>query len=167
MKKSIILLIIAIIAIVLLGIFLFISSKHDFGPNASNEIILSSKTYVNQLEKINISGTNDSVMITEKVKWEVSKHDGGTTISFAIPVPYSFTVDGENQISVSYDNDAEISSEIDGTGKKHIIISVPIEPDKVGGNSADVNGYVALHVEQDGTEWSTVIDVDISDVSIN
>lgn len=59
-----------------------------------SEISLNTKQYINQLEKIKIKGTNDSIMITKKVKWEVPEHEPGTTVSFSIAIPYTIIVDG-------------------------------------------------------------------------
>ena len=43
-----------------------------------------------------IENTDDYFIITKKVKWEVPEHDSGTTLSFAIAIPYIMHVDGKD-----------------------------------------------------------------------
>ena len=62
-------------------------------PTAS-EIEVNSSQYINQLENVRIKGTNDTIMITEKVKWDVPEHAKGTTVSYSVLIPYVITVDG-------------------------------------------------------------------------
>ena len=62
-----------------------------------SEIELDAKQYINQLEKVKIKGTNDTLMITEKIRLggpDEKEYEKGTTISFANLIPYTFTVDG-------------------------------------------------------------------------
>lgn len=62
--------------------------------NEVTEISLGEKVWINSLTKINIKDTNDYLEITEKVKWKIPEHSEDTTISFSVPVPYTFVVDG-------------------------------------------------------------------------
>lgn len=62
--------------------------------NEVTEIGLGEKVWINSLTRINIKNTNDYFEITEKVKWKVPEYSEGTTISFSVPVPYTFVVDG-------------------------------------------------------------------------
>ena len=82
--------------------------------NEVTEISLGEKAWVNSLTKINIKDTNDYFEITEKVKWEVPKHSKYTTISFAIPVPYKFVVDGVSYNGIYELNDANWSKKDEG-----------------------------------------------------
>ena len=104
MKKNIIILTLSllIISLIIISIILITTTKqkekksdNDNSTPAISEIELNSKQYINQLEKIKIKGTNDTIMITKKVKWEVPKHEKGKTISFAIAIPYTITIDGK------------------------------------------------------------------------
>ena len=60
----------------------------------SSNIEIGKKQYIEQLEKVPISGTNDYLIITEKRKWEVPEHKQGETVSVAIKIPYTIHVDG-------------------------------------------------------------------------
>lgn len=82
--------------------------------NEVTEISLGEKAWINSLTKINIKDTNDYFEITEKVKWEVPKHSKDTTISFAIPVPYKFVVDGVSYNGIYELNDASWSKKDEG-----------------------------------------------------
>lgn len=75
--------------------------------NEVTEISLGEKAWINSLTKINIKNTNDYFEIAEKVKWEVPEHSEDMTISFAIPVPYTFVVEG-----VSYNGIYELNHAI-------------------------------------------------------
>lgn len=55
-----------------------------------NVIELNSKSYINQLEKITIKGTNDYFIITEKRSFDSVKGNNG---SFDISIPYTINVD--------------------------------------------------------------------------
>ena len=48
------------------------------------EIDLNTKQYIKQLEQVKIKGTNDTVMITKQVKWEVPEHEPGVLVEFEI-----------------------------------------------------------------------------------
>lgn len=78
------------------------------------EVNLEERAWINSLTKINIKDTNDYFEITEKVKWEVPEHEEGTTISFAIPVPYKFVVDGVSYNGIYELNDANWSKKDEG-----------------------------------------------------
>ena len=104
MKKNIIILTLSllIISLIIISIILITTTKqkekksdNDNSTPAISEIELNSKQYINQLEKIKIKGTNDTIMITKKVKWEVPNHEKAKTISFAIAIPYTITIDGK------------------------------------------------------------------------
>lgn len=74
-------------------------------------IKLNKEQYIDQLKEIKIDGTNDTVKITKKVKWEVPEEaDGNTTVSFTIPVYYTITVDG-----VKYDGIFQLNGFNDDT----------------------------------------------------
>lgn len=87
-----------------------------------SEIILNTKQYIKQLEKIKIKDTNDSIMITKKVKWEVPDHKPSTTISFSIPIPYTIIVDGREYNGVYELNDSA-SNTPDNNPKYDLIIT--------------------------------------------
>ena len=104
MKKNIIILTLSllIISLIIISIILITTTKqkekksdNDNSTPAISEIELNSKQYINQLEKIKIKGTNDTIMITKKVKWEVPEHEEGELVSFAIAIPYTITIDGK------------------------------------------------------------------------
>ena len=61
-----------------------------------SNIEIGKKQYIEQLKKVPINGTNDYLIITERVKWEVPEHEGGETVSFAINIPYTLHVDGKD-----------------------------------------------------------------------
>ena len=105
MKKKVLLIvgIVVIIAIIIALIVFEIINKAEKERNNDDppistltQIELNSKQYINQLEKIKIKGTDDTFMITEKVKWEVPDHREGVTVSFAIAIPYTITVNGKD-----------------------------------------------------------------------
>ena len=75
-------------------------TKNGFAEDEP-KIYLNEQEYVSSLEKINIEGTKDYVIITENVKWELPVAEEGTTVSFAIKIPYKFIIDG-NEYSGSY-----------------------------------------------------------------
>lgn len=78
------------------------------------EVILGERAWIDSLTKINIKNTNDYFKITEKVKWEVPEHSDDTTISFSIPVPYIFVVDGVSYNGIYELNDASWSEKTEG-----------------------------------------------------
>ena len=75
-----------------------------------SEIELNTSQYINQLEKIKINGTDDTIMITERVKWEVPDYGEDVTVSFAVPIPYTFTIDGNEYNGIYELNDAAWST---------------------------------------------------------
>lgn len=106
MKKNMLILtgigILIIISLIIISIILTTTAKpkdknadSTTSTTSTSEIQLNSKQYINQLEKIKIKGTNDTIMITKKVKWEVPNHEKAKTISFAIAIPYTITIDGK------------------------------------------------------------------------
>lgn len=129
-KKTNIWIIILCLALIiaLCLILIFIKKETNDGGSATDpsntvkQINLNSERYINSLEKIDIINTTDSIIVTKKVKWEIPEHDGATTISFAIPIPYTFTVDGVNYNGV-YELNDYASSTIDKNPKYKLIIS--------------------------------------------
>lgn len=104
MKRNILVIIgaLVIISSVIALIVFTITNKHEVkkGDNGKpiptvSEIELNSKQYINQLEKIIIKGTDDTIMINKKVKWEAPEQEESATVSFSISVPYTITVDGK------------------------------------------------------------------------
>lgn len=120
MKLKVSILIIIIIAVVGIGAYLLIksNSKSDepIEKDIVSQITLNSEQYVSSLEKIKIGNTNDYFVITENVKWEVSDHESGLTVSFSIAIPYTITVDGVDYNGVYELNDASWSTD-DGNPK--------------------------------------------------
>ena len=104
MKRNTLIIIGALVIIslvIVLIVFTIINKQEDKkGDNGNpiptvSEIELNSKQYINQLEKIKIKGTNDTLTITKQVKWQVPEHKEGETVSFVISVPYTITIDGK------------------------------------------------------------------------
>ena len=87
---------ILIIVIVLLCILVFNINKKDIKPevNYVREISLNKKNWIHSLKEYKIEGTDDTFQITRDVKSDGESGDGNTTVSFAIEVPYTITVDG-------------------------------------------------------------------------
>lgn len=82
--------------------------------NEVTEISLGERAWINSLTKINIKDTNDYFEITEKVKWEIPEHSEDTTISFSIPIPYTFVVNGVSYNGIYELNEASSSKVPDG-----------------------------------------------------
>lgn len=94
MKKiGIIIAVVAVIVVISVIGIIFMKSNQSESIKTVSQVTLNSEQYVNSLKKISISGTNDYIMISEDVKWEVPKHDKGETVSFSIAIPYTITVD--------------------------------------------------------------------------
>ncbi len=95
-KKIIIIgIVILIVIISIVGIIKIIKSKKsDNEITTVTQIELNSKQYINSLKKIKIGDTDDYLLVTEKVKWEVPNYGEGVTVSFAINIPYVISVDG-------------------------------------------------------------------------
>lgn len=87
-----------------------------------SEVSLNSKQFINSLTRISIKDTNDSIIITQDVKWEVPEHEKGETVSFSIAIPYTISVDG-----IDYDGIYELGdyswSEIDNNPKYNLKIT--------------------------------------------
>lgn len=128
-KTSILIIVLCLVLIIALcSILIFIKKDSNTGGNVADpsntvtQIALNSEQYINSLEKIDIVNTNDSIMITKKVKWKVPEHDGATTTSFAILIPYTFTVDGVNYDGV-YELGDYTPDTIDNNPKYKLTIS--------------------------------------------
>ena len=95
-KKIIIIgIVILIVIISIVGIIKIIKTKKsDNEITTVTQIELNSKQYINSLKKIKIGDTDDYLLVTEKVKWEVPNYGEGVTVSFAINIPYVISVDG-------------------------------------------------------------------------
>ncbi len=123
MKRNILIIISVIISLIIVSIVFAITNKQEEKkvnngnpiPTVS-EIELNSKQYINQLEKVKIKGTNDTIMITKQVKLEVPEHGEGVTVSFAIPVPYTITADGQ-EYNGTYQLGSSVSKAIDNNPK--------------------------------------------------
>jgi hypothetical protein len=87
---------ILIIVLVLLCILIFKINKKDIKPeiNYVSEISLNKKNWIHSMKKYKIEGTDNTFQITRKVKFDADTGDGNTTVSFAIEIPYTITVDG-------------------------------------------------------------------------
>ena len=113
MKRNILIAISALVIISLIIVLIvFTIQKQEKGDNGNlkttvSEIELNSKQYINQLEKVKIKGTNDTLAITKQVKWQVPEHDPDMTVSFSIPVPYTIIVDGHEYNGVYELNDSD------------------------------------------------------------
>ena len=104
MKK---ILLISFVIVVLLAILLYLLilcgvirdpfavRKEQYVPKELHTTIrIGQSTYVEQMQNIAIDGTDDWFIITGKVNYEVPEHPRGSTISFSIPIRYTFHVDG-------------------------------------------------------------------------
>ena len=131
--------IIGIIVILVIGVVLIFSGVFkgkDDGDNVNtfSEVEIGSKTFVLPLEKINIKGTNDYFMITEKVKWP--KDTNGAIIESILLIPYTITVDGVEYDGTYHLGDSGSSvddknpkynfkvSNLIGEGKTEVLISL-------------------------------------------
>lgn len=86
--------------------------ERDFDDVIVTEVNLGERAWIDSLTKINIKDTNDYFEVTEKAKWEVPEHEEGTTVSFSVPIPYTFSVDGVSYKGV-YELNAAASSKKD------------------------------------------------------
>ena len=84
-------------------------------------IELDKEQYIEQLKAIKINGTEDTIKIDEKVKWEVPEHKEGETVSFSIAVPYTIVVDGKEYKGVYDFNDVN-PAKLDSNPKYDFII---------------------------------------------
>ncbi len=131
-KKS--LLTVLIIMMLASMLFVLTGCKNNEGNNATNNttgsepikfesnIELDKKTYIEQLKKVQINGTDDYLIINEKRKWEVPDHPEGATISFTIAIPYTLHVDGKDY-SATYELGSGKSSGKDNNPKYEFTIT--------------------------------------------
>lgn len=107
MKKiGIIIVVVAVIVVISAVVINSIKPKQSEDKKNVPQVTLDSKQYINSLEKINISGTNDYIMITKAVKWEVPEHTEDETVSFSISIPYTITIDEVEYNGIYELNDA-------------------------------------------------------------
>ncbi len=88
-------LLIIVLIIVTLGIVKKNNDNEKTNYKPVKEIRLNKEQYIEQLKKVKIKHTNDYVIITKKVKWEIPEKEGLTTVSFSIEIPYTICVDGK------------------------------------------------------------------------
>lgn len=96
-NKKVIIICVAILIVVLVVVVAVKATKtKKKGDEITTvtQIELNSKQYINSLKKIKIGDTDDYILVTEKVKWEVPDYGKGVTVSFAINIPYVISVDG-------------------------------------------------------------------------
>ena len=95
MKKVITLFILGLSLFLITGCSLF--TKAGSSPEKpTTKVKLGEKQYIEQQKRIKIENTGDYFIITEKVKWDVPDYEPGSTVSFAIDVPYTMHVDGKD-----------------------------------------------------------------------
>ena len=95
MKKVITLFTLVISLVLITGCSLF--TKAGSSPEKpTTKVKLGEKQYIEQQKRIKIENTGDYFIITEKVKWDVPDYGPGTTVSFAIDIPYTMHVDGKD-----------------------------------------------------------------------
>lgn len=127
MNKKILIIagIVVVVCVAIVGIVFAVinANKTPATPGVENdpktpvaEIDLNTKQYIKQLEQVKIKGTNDTVMITKQVKWEVPEHEPGVLVEFEIAIPYMLLVDGKTY-SGTYLLNAADSSKDDGNPK--------------------------------------------------
>ena len=81
MKRKIVLLLIAFtILITITGC----GKNKDGSDNVKfdSNIEIGKKQYIEQLKKVSIGGTDDYLIITERIKWEVPEHEDGDTVNY-------------------------------------------------------------------------------------
>ena len=86
--------IVLIIVIVVVTVNIIKSKKDSKKITTVTEIELNTKQYINSLVKIKINNSDDYIMVTERVKREVTNYEPGTTISTAVNITYIINVDG-------------------------------------------------------------------------
>lgn len=95
MKKVITLFILGLSLFLITGCSLF--TKPGSSPDKpTTKVKFGEKQYIEQQKRIKIENTGDYFIITEKVKWDVPDYGPGTTVSFAIDIPYTMHVDGKD-----------------------------------------------------------------------
>lgn len=123
--------IVAAVCIVVAGIVVAVINANKTSPTPGvendpktpvSEIELNTKQYIKQLEQVKIKGTNDTIMITKEVKWEIPEHEEGVLVEFEIPIPYMLLVDGKSY-SGTYLLNAADSSKDDGNPKYKFIVT--------------------------------------------
>ena len=134
MKKKILVLILVLLA----GVALFtLTGCQQNGNNTANNTVnttgddktpvsnieLGKKQYIEQLKKVQINGSEDYIMITEQRKWEVPEHEAGTTVSFAISIPYTIHVDGKDYSSECIIGSSNIKPGEDGNPKYKVEVT--------------------------------------------
>ena len=133
-----------ILLIVVIGAIVFCAIKFSNKPTVSNEvnvvntidididiaskIEVGSETFINQLEQVPIGDSDDYIVITDKVKWEVPEHEEGTTVSFSIAVPYTIHVNGVDYDGTYYLGDYKNSSENLDKNPKYNFSIVDLKP---------------------------------------
>ena len=122
MKKVLLILIMISCLVIVVGC----NNKKDDENNGKKiqtvtNIELDKEQYIEQLKAIKINGTEDTIKIDEKVKWEVPEHKEGETVSFAIAVPYTIVVDGKEYKGV-YDLNDVNPAKLDSNPKYDFII---------------------------------------------
>ena len=122
MNKKILIIagIVVAVCVAIVGIVFAVinANKTPAAPGVANdpktpvaEIDLNTKQYIKQLEQVKIKGTNDTVMITKQVKWEVPEHEPGVLVEFEIAIPYMLLVDGKTYSGTYYLNAARPSND--------------------------------------------------------
>ena len=95
MKKVVTLFTLVISLLLITGCSLF--TKAGSSPEKpTTKVKLGEKQYIEQQKRIKIENTGDYFIITEKVKLDVPDYGLGTTVSFAIDIPYTMHVDGKD-----------------------------------------------------------------------
>ena len=122
MKKVLLILIMISCLVIVVGC----NNKKDDESNDKRiqtvtNIELDKEQYIEQLKAIKINGTEDTIKIDEKVKWEVPEHKEGATVSFFIAIPYTIVVDGKEYKGVYELNDVN-PAKLDSNPKYDFII---------------------------------------------
>ncbi len=117
------------------------ASEEPNGTSGTNEdevvIELGEETEINTLKEIKISGTDDTFIVTDDVKWEVPYHGEGVTVSFAIQIPYKFTIEGKEYEGIYELGDGSGISKEDGNPKYDIKVT-----------NLDAKGIVTVLIEE-------------------
>jgi len=98
------------------------SKSNDNRHITSDVIKLGTKTYIEQLTKVKIENTDDYLMITKKVNLSIPEHEEGTTISFSIPINYTFHVNGKDYDG-TYILDGNSENTIDENSKYKLTVT--------------------------------------------
>lgn len=92
--------------------------------NVVTEVNLGERAWIDSPSKINIKNTNDYFEITKKVEWEMPEYEEGTTVSFSIPVPYTFVVNGVSYNGIYELDNATWNKEPEGLDYKLRVMNV-------------------------------------------